>query len=131
MAHARDSRKRAADVASSKGPRLPLLGPDPNAPRDVHLVGRYAIGVEWQDHHASIYPFEFLRSSCGCAACGDATQAGAPPPSKPEQTWPVEIRKDGPGLRIRWQDGHETSFGGRELRQLCRCAACTEAHGVG
>ena len=31
-----------------KGLRLPILGqPNPNEPKDVHLVGRYALGVTW------------------------------------------------------------------------------------
>ena len=51
---------------------LPLLGqPDPNAPKDVHLVGRYAVGVTWGDDHGSIYPFEGLRRACACGSCGD------------------------------------------------------------
>ena len=106
-----------------KGPLLSILGRDPNVPRDVRLVGRYAIGVDWQDDHASIYPFEFLRAACPCPGCASRS----PGPLADAQTWPVEIRKAGAGLRIRWQDGHETIFGGRELRQLCRCAACTTA----
>ena len=106
---------------------LPLLGPDPNAPRDVHLVGRYALGVDWQDNHHSIYPFEFLRESCGCPRCAAvparvAAPAGAPP------AWPTAITREGTGLRIHWQDGHETTFGGRELRRICRCAACVGGH---
>jgi Gamma-butyrobetaine hydroxylase-like, N-terminal len=41
---------------------LPILGqPNPNEPKDVHLVGRYAVGVTWADDHSSIYPFERLR----------------------------------------------------------------------
>jgi DUF971 family protein len=96
----------------------------------VRLVGRYAIGVDWQDNHSSIYPFEFLRSACPCPDC-TAASAEKPPASGPSrpldeaQTWPVEIKKAGTGLRIRWQDDHETIFDGRELRQICRCAACT------
>src|SRR4029453_3164211 len=35
---------------------IPILGQgDPNRPRDVHLVGRYALGVDWTDGHGSIY----------------------------------------------------------------------------
>ena len=45
-----------------KGLRLPILGqPNPNEPKDVHLVGRYALGVTWADDHSSIYPFDRLR----------------------------------------------------------------------
>ena len=41
---------------------LPILGqPNPDEPTDVHLVGRYAVGVTWADNHSSIYPFERLR----------------------------------------------------------------------
>jgi DUF971 family protein len=104
---------------------LPLLGPDPNAPRELHLVGRYALGVEWQDSHSSIYPFEFLRESCACMTCAPPEAAAAPLPASPGQPWPIEIKKETSGLRIRWQDGHETTFAGRELRRICRCAACT------
>ncbi len=106
------------------GSRLPLLGQDPSVPANLHLVGRYALGVDWQDRHGSIYPFEALRQACACASC-----AGAPPGSVGDAVpWPVEIKREGAGLRIRWQDGHETRFGGQELRALCRCAACTGAH---
>lgn len=109
-------------------PLLPLVGRDPHMPKDVRLVGRYALGVDWQDSHGSIYPFEFLRLSCPCPTCATARAAGAPPPRAPEETWPSDIKREGPGLRIRWQDGHESAFGGRELRQLCRCALCTGGH---
>ena len=34
---------------------LKILGqPDPAVPKDVHLVGRYALGVTWADDHGSI-----------------------------------------------------------------------------
>jgi len=49
---------------------IPILGQgDPNRPRDVHLVGRYALGVDWTDGHGSIYPFEQLRRGCPCGGC--------------------------------------------------------------
>ena len=106
------------------GPKgsLPLLGPNPNAPRNVHLVGRYALGVDWQDSHSSIYPFEVLRESCGCPSCHAA------PPGGTAQAWPTVVTRQGTGLRIRWEDGHETTFDGHELRRICRCAACKGSH---
>jgi hypothetical protein len=37
------------------GKFLPIVGqPDPAQPKDVHLVGRYAVGVTWADDHGSI-----------------------------------------------------------------------------
>jgi DUF971 family protein len=102
-----------------------MVGPDPYAPRDVHLVGRYALGVDWQNNHSSIYPFDFLRAACPCPGCEEARAAGPSPSPEEPQSWPVEVRKEGTGLRIRWQDDHETVFGGHELRDLCRCATCT------
>lgn len=112
----------------TKGPLLPLFGQDPSAPRELRLVGRYALGVDWEDNHGSIYPFGFLRTSCPCPSCAAGALASAPGPGPESPAWPVEIKREGAGLRIRWQDGHETAFGGRELRRLCRCAACTGAH---
>ena len=41
---------------------LPILGQgNPGEPKDIHLVGRYALGVSWGDGHSSIYPFDRLR----------------------------------------------------------------------
>ena len=50
---------------------LPILGQgNPGEPKDIHLVGRYALGVSWGDGHSSIYPFERLRLDAPCAAYG-------------------------------------------------------------
>ena len=105
---------------------LPLVGPDPSAPRDLHLVGRYALGVDWQDNHHSIYPFELLREACSCPVCAAGPAAVSAATAEP---WPTEITREGTGLRIRWRDGHETRFTGGALRRLCRCAACMVAAG--
>lgn len=103
---------------------LPLLGPDPGGVRALRLVGRYALGVDWEDGHGSIYPFEALREACGCPACEAARSAGRAPAGA---AWPTEVRREAPGLRIRWQDGHETVLEGRALRARCRCALCTRS----
>jgi DUF971 family protein len=100
---------------SPAGPRslLPLLGGDPNRPDALSLVGRYALGITWQDRHGSIYPFDLLRAACPCGAC-------APHPG----AWPTEIRRESGQLRIVWQDGHETVLPHPELRRRCPCAQC-------
>jgi DUF971 family protein len=100
---------------------IPILGQgDPNQPRDVHLVGRYALGIDWSDGHGSIYPFDHLRAACPCGACG----AGTMPPT----VWPREIKKLDNALRITWADGHDSVLPYAALRAGCRCAGCTGVH---
>jgi DUF971 family protein len=100
---------------------IPILGQgDPNRPKDIHLVGRYALGIDWSDGHGSIYPFEFLRTACPCGACGE----GVTPPAAP----PREIQRLDGALRILWVDGHESVMPYAALRAGCRCAGCTGVH---
>ncbi|MFQ5898427.1 MAG: gamma-butyrobetaine hydroxylase-like domain-containing protein [Candidatus Methylomirabilia bacterium] len=102
---------------------LPIFGqPDPNAPSELHLVGRYALGVTWADRHSSIYPFQGMRRECPCGACATISALTQ------EMSWPKEIRRIPEGLRVVWLDGHESCYPYPELRALCRCAACAEAH---
>jgi len=102
---------------------LPILGqPNPDEPKDVHLVGRYALGVTWADNHASIYPFERLRLD----------DPAHPPEPEAALTqamgWPKDIKKQADGLRVTWSDGHQSLYPFRTLRALCRCAGCTGGH---
>lgn len=47
-------------------------------PRELALVGRYAVGVTWSDGHDSgIYSYRTLRALCPCGACTAAAGAGA------------------------------------------------------
>ncbi len=102
---------------------LPIVGqPDPGRPRDVHLVGRYALGVTWADDHGSIYPFDHLRHACGCGTC--ATREAATGTA----AWPQAIKKTDDALRVTWADGHESVYPYAELRAGCRCAGCTGGH---
>jgi DUF971 family protein len=103
--------------------KLPLLGqPDPNVPKDVHLVGRYALGVDWADNHGSIYPFEQLRRICPCGACASLEQVTR------AMAWPEEITRTPGGLRVVWSDRHEGLYPYPELRARCGCAGCTGGH---
>ena len=102
---------------------IPLLGqPDPNVPSDVHLVGRYAVGVTWADQHGSIYPFEKLRHDCPCGGCGGVDTPAA------AAIWPKDITRAADGLRVTWADGHVSVYPFADLRSLCRCAGCTGGH---
>src|SRR5262245_44478578 len=111
-----------SDVAM-KGLRLPILGqPSPNEPKDVHLVGRYALGVTWVDGHSSIYPFDRLRLDDPAAS----RDAGAV--LTEEMGWPQDIKRLPEGLRVTWTDGHQSLYPYADLRALCRCAGCTGGH---
>lgn len=102
---------------------LPLVGqPDPNQARDIHLVGRYALGITWGDNHGSIFPFERLRRDCPCGACA------ALPTVTPAQAWPRDIERTPERLRVVWTDGHESGWPYADLRAACPCAACTGGH---
>lgn len=102
---------------------LRILGqPDPNAPKDVHLVGRYALGVTWADDHGSIYPFEGLRRICACEVCASLATL------TPAMAWPESIKKIGEGLEVTWSDAHRSVYRYSELRGACRCAGCTGGH---
>jgi DUF971 family protein len=105
------------------GKFLPIVGqPDPAQPKNVHLVGRYAIGVTWADDHGSIYPFDRLRLD---DQTEKTTGEGA---LTQEMTWPKEITKLPDALRVGWLDGHESLYPYATLRALCRCAGCTGGH---
>lgn len=102
---------------------LPILGqPNPSEPKDVHLVGRYALGVTWGDDHSSIYPFDRLRL--------DDPARGEPREAEltAEMSWPRDIKRLPEALRITWTDGVESLYPYPQLRGLCRCAGCTGGH---
>jgi DUF971 family protein len=102
---------------------LPIIGqPNPNEPKDVHLVGRYALGVTWGDSHSSIYPFDHLRLEDGSGSDAPGT------PLTQEMTWPRDIKRLAEALRVTWSDGHQSVYPYPELRARCRCAGCTGGH---
>ncbi len=102
---------------------LPLLGqPDPNVVKDVHLVGRYAVGITWGDEHGSIFPFDRLRRLCPCGACAEV------PALPPAATWPRDIKRSDEGLRVTWVDEHTSVYPYADLRSACACAGCTGGH---
>lgn len=39
---------------------------------------------------------------------------------------PQEIKSSTDGLFIRWNDGHQSRYPGRDLRMSCRCAGCVD-----
>lgn len=44
--------------------------PENVGPMALHLVGRYALQIQWNDGHGSgIYTFQYLRQLCPCDSC--------------------------------------------------------------
>lgn len=104
-------------------PTLPIFGqPNPGELKELHLVGRYALGATWADSHGSIYPFEQLRRFCACGSCAGLGEMSQ------EMSWPREIKRLPDAVRLVWSDGHESLYPTADLRGLCRCAACTGIH---
>lgn len=87
----------------------------------THMVGRYALGVDWADGHESILAFRHLRAHCPCDAC---TARGAATASAPDVELAAVEVLGGESVFLRWSDGHETLYLLEELRALCRCAYC-------
>jgi DUF971 family protein len=107
------------------GKFLPIVGqPDPAQPKDVHLVGRYALGVTWADGHGSIYPFDRLRLDDPAHGAASAAETDL----TREMTWPREITKLPEALKVSWLDGRTSLYPYATLRALCRCAGCTGGH---
>ena len=89
--------------------------------KTLQEVGRYAIGIVWNDGHDSIFPLETLRRTCP-ATSARPTSSGAIPEAS--QRLRQFSRLGDSGVFIAWVDGHETLFTTDDLRSLCRCAYC-------
>jgi len=87
----------------------------------IHPVGHYALGVNWQDKHESIFPFANLRQACPCAECAKA--ADAEPAERGRVLQGLQPLQDA-SLMLHWADGHETLLLVEELREMCGCAHC-------
>jgi len=89
--------------------------------KTLHEVGRYAIGIVWNDGHDSIFPLENLRRACPCDICKGHVSGTIPEASQRLRQF---SRLGESGVFIAWVDGHETLYTTDDLRSLCRCAYC-------
>ena len=97
-------------------------------PAEIYQAGDYELGIRWQDRHKSVYPCDFLRKSCRCAACIDE-MTGKPilnPVEIPKDIHPLQIVGVGRyGIRIDWSDRHNTGiYSFKYLREICGCGEC-------
>ena len=89
--------------------------------KTLQEVGRYAIGIVWNDGHDSILPLETLRRACACDACKGYVTGAIPEAAQRVRQF---SRLGENGVFIGWTDGHETLYTTSDLRSLCRCAYC-------
>jgi DUF971 family protein len=89
--------------------------------KSLNEVGRYAIGIVWNDGHDSIFPLEGLRRGCACNVCKGYLKGTIPEASQHLKQF---SRLGENGVFIAWVDGHETLYTTADLRSLCRCAYC-------
>ncbi|MBI9051293.1 MAG: DUF971 domain-containing protein [Anaerolineaceae bacterium] len=91
--------------------------------------------VEWNDGHASAFPFGLLRAGCPCVECrgGHDKMRSDPEPSVFNQELPessatnlADLSLVGSyGLNIQWNDGHHHGiYQWDYLRKLCPCEQC-------
>jgi DUF971 family protein len=99
----------------------PPVHPEPVEIRHERAARR--VVVLWADGHESVFPLDYLRSWCPCAACqGHATAKYLALEGQ------ELVHVDGVGnyaIALTWRDGHSTGlYSYRLLRQLCPCEAC-------
>ena len=100
-----------------------MAKPDKYSIASIQPVGRYALGVSWQDKHDSIFPFVNLRRLCPCNDCRRA-EAAKQEPAEPARRLETVQRLRDASVMLAWADGHETLYLVEELRDLCGCATC-------
>ena len=89
--------------------------------RDLNEVGRYAVGMHWNDGHESILPLDSLRRHCPCLACRGEVEGEL---SEEARRLYQFMRLGEAAVFLNWRDGHETIYTLPQLRALCRCAYC-------
>lgn len=98
-------------------------------PVEIGSVVEPQFRLVWPDGHVSVYPWDFLRAHCPCAACvnewtGERQISQDQVPRTIRATF-VE-RVGAYALRFTWSDGHNTGIYTYEsLRRMCQCPECT------
>ena len=95
------------------------------------------VGIDWDDGHKSLFPFQYLRDACPCATCDDerektgAAMGEAPKkksalPMYKDPARPTEVTPVGKyAISFAWNDGHKTGIYSWEyLRMMCPCEEC-------
>jgi DUF971 family protein len=97
-------------------------------PEEIEKRPDGSLRVRWSDGHEGIYPPDYLRLNCNCAACVHewSGRRMVMAESIPSDIRPVRLSPVGQyALHIEWSDGHTTGIYPFELlRSLCPCEVC-------
>jgi DUF971 family protein len=70
------AQSRVALPSGSSTPVLPMFKPRLSA-RGAKTMGHYALQMDFTDgHSAGIYSYDYLRTICACAECGQSFRPG-------------------------------------------------------
>jgi ATP-binding protein involved in chromosome partitioning len=109
-------------------------GEQAHHPREIKVVGEKELWITWGDGHNSIYPLQYLREQCPCAACVDewTREKRLRPGSISPNIKIVTMEPVGQyAVRIHWSDGHNTGiYSFENLRKLCPCGQCVPVGNV-
>lgn len=82
--------------------------------------------IRWADGHETTFPLDGLRKACPCANCQGHGNQQLPDPAlfdePADRTWTdVQAERAGSiGLRLTWDDGHDTGiYSWERLRRMC------------
>ena len=102
-------------------------------PEEIEKNQDGSIRVRWGDGHEGIYPGQYLRLHCHCAACIEEWTGKQLVRSEnvPMDVHPLKLSAVGQyALHIEWSDGHATGIYSFDLlRSICPCALCSKKEG--
>ena len=97
-------------------------------PEEIEKNKDGTLRVKWRDGHEGVYPPDYLRLRCHCAACVEEWSGRQliQPEGIPDDIRPLKLSVVGQyALHIDWSDGHSTGMYSYDfLRSICPCADC-------
>jgi len=97
-------------------------------PKGIKQLSNFAIEINWNDEHRSVFDVRKLRLACPCANCVDERtgKKTLQDDAVAENVKPQRIQSVGRyAMNITWSDGHNTGiYTYEKLRQLCDCEVC-------
>jgi DUF971 family protein len=99
---------------------MSVLTPEQKHPTNIEVdIKKGEVRIDWADDYRSVYPLEYLRKICPCAACNEQRQNDDPlRVLSPDQMMASgKLMSDPPvemvgnyALQFYWDDGHRTGI---------------------